>query len=256
MPAWLSPRVRLGVMVSVIVLIVCALLLTPGRSDGDDDPPDALAQSTAASAPATATPLATYKPRAVALPQAVITTLRLRSSESSNDPLPGASGSGHWGSPEPETWSSLPGAPDMFGDFVLADRGILLNWPECADCDGSRLRSIGPWGGVGWSGAGGGVTEDGPLPDLTPPNGVTELANLSLEGTGDGDGDLSTPLRYPRIDPPPGDDDDSDPRTRESMRSPEQPPVVPVPEPSTLSLMTVAAFGLMVRARRMPKRNR
>jgi hypothetical protein len=255
MPAWLSRRVRLGVMVSVPVLIVCALLLTPGRSDGDDDPPDALAQSPAARAPATATPLATDKPRAVALPQAVINTLRLRSSESSNEPLPGASGSVQWDSPEPETWSSLPGAPDMFGDFVLADRGILLNWPECADCDGSRLRSIRPWGGVGWSGAGGGVTEGGPLPDLTPPNGVTELANLSLDGTG-GDSDPSAPPPYPRIDPPPGDDDDSGTRTRESMRSPEQPPVVPVPEPSTLSLMTVAAFGLMVRARRTPKRKR
>ena len=71
------------------------------------------------------------------------------------------------------------------------------------------------------------VTEDGPLPDLTPPNGVTELANLSLEGTGDGDGDPSTPLRYPRIDPPPGDDDDSDTRTRESMRSPNSHPLFP-----------------------------
>jgi PEP-CTERM motif-containing protein len=244
MPAWLSPRVRLGVMVSVIGLIVCALLLTPSRSDNDDDPPDALVQPSVSTAPVTATPLATYKPRAVALPQTVINTLRLRSSESSNVPLPGASGSVQLGSPEPETWSSLPGAPDLFGDFVIAERGIVLNWPGCADCDASRPRSILPWGGVGWPEAGGGITEDGPLPDLAPPIGVTELGNSSLEENGgDGDG----PPRHPPTDPPPGDDDDPDP---------EEPPNVPVPEPSTVSLIAVAAFGAMVRARRVRKRKR
>jgi hypothetical protein len=246
MPAWLTPRVRLGVMVSIIGLIVCALLLTPGRSDNDGDAPDALAPPTVSTAPVVATPLATYKPRAIALPQVVIETLRLRSSESANESLPGAT----TGSTEsadagpdagPDAWSRLV-AQDVYGELVLAEPGILLNWSGCVDCTAPHAPLIPlspvytrPFGG------GGGGTGGALLPDVTPPIGVTELGNPTLEETGPGDGRGSTPPGDLPRDPPPGDDDDPDP---------EKPPFVPVPEPSTVSLMTVAAFGVMVRAQR------
>lgn len=251
MPAWLSPRVRLGVMASVIVVIVCALLLTPGSSDSDP-PPGSVATSvpTPTIEPSGATLPPTYRTPMRALPQAVVDSFaltgrseRLKITESSwrnssppssTGSLPGVEASTQLVGADPATWSGLQATPDGFGEFVLADRGIHLDWHGCADCDTPGPINRVPWGGVGWPGGGGGEA---------PPNGLTESGNPSPELLDDVDG---SPL--------PGGDSPNDPPDSEGPR-PQPPDPVPVPEPSTVTLMC-AAFSVMIGTSRARRRQR
>ena len=236
MPAWLSPRVRLGVMASGTVVIVCALLLTPGSSDSDPPPGSG---ATPTIEPPRATPSPTSRTRVHALPQAVVTALALTPSESSpsesspsesstsestTGALPGLAASTQLDLANPETWTGLQETPDVFGEFVLGDRGIRLDWPGCADCATPGPTNMVPWGGVGSPGGGGGTGREGDgaggspaLSEVPPPGDLTQSGNPSPSPPWGGD---------PTPDPHDGDRPD-----------PEPPGVVPVREPSTVTLI-------------------
>jgi len=261
MPAWLSPRVRLGVMVSVIAVSVCAHLLTPARSESDHQP-DALDPPVASTVPAAATPSSTHTSKPIALPQAVINSLGLRSSASSSDSSSGtaSSGSSKSAAADPDAWSRLA-VQDTYGELVLAERGVALTWPGCLDCTAphapqipfgpsfTRAGGSGSTGGAGSAGGAGNAGGSGFLPDATPPNGLTELGDPSLEALGRGNregpgrpGDLPRDL--------PGDvrgHSDDDPI---HPVGPKVPPSVPVPEPSTISLLAAAGIALTAWGRR------
>jgi hypothetical protein len=253
MPTWLSPRVRLGVTASVIVVSVCTFLLTTGRTDSESSPSSVATPDTEPPPPrATATSLPdTPMP---ALPQAVITALGLGSSDSSTGALPDipASTPGNaaskgdrfestWGTDassqliglNPDALSGLDAASDVFGEFVLAEQAIDLEWPGCADCGPQGPSNLVPWGGTSLPGAGSGA-----------PGGevnLTELGNPSAE-------------EIPRFELPlpPGGDPTPEPPDEEPLP---KPPVVPVPEPSSATLMG-AALSLLIGATRARKRQR
>ena len=260
MSAWLSPRVRLRVMVSVIA-VMCALLLTRGRSESVHQP-DVLDPSVAATAPTATAPPATHTSKPIVLPQAVINSLGLRSSGSSSESPSGTASSGTRQSApaDPDTWSMLA-VQDTYGDLVLAERGIALTWPGCLDCTAPHAPQIplGPFytraGGGGSVGGGGGAGSAGGagfLADAVSPNGLTEFGNPSLEALARGNGEgPRRPGDVPRDLPgdarghsPTGDGDPIHPV------EPKVTPSVPVPEPSTISLLAAAAFALTAWGRR------
>ncbi len=265
MPAWLSPRVRLGMMVSVIAASVCAHLLTPARSESDDHQPDALDRPVASTASPAATASSTHASRPIVLPQAVINSLGLRSSGPSSEASSGtaSSGSSKSAAADPDAWSRLA-VEDTYGELVLAERGIALTWPGCLDCTAPHASQI-PFGPVftraGGSGSSGGAGSVGGLgnaggagflSDATPPNGLTEFGDPSLQALGRGNGpgpgrpgDLPTDLPDDvRGHSPTGDDDPI------HRVGPKVPPSVPVPEPSTISLLAAAGFALTAWSRR------
>jgi len=268
MPAWLSPRVRLGVMVSVIAVSVCAHLLTPARSESDHQP-NALDPPVASTAPAAATPSSTHSSKPIALPQAVINSLGLRSSGPSSESSSGtaSSGSSKSAAADPDAWSRLA-VPDTYGELVLAERGVALTWPGCLDCTAphapqipfgpffTRAGGSGSTGGAGSAGGAGNAGGAGFLPDATSPDGLTEFGNPSLEALGRGNGEgPRRPGDLPRDLPgdngrghsPTGDDDPIHPI---GPIGPKVPPSVPVPEPSTISLLAAATFALTAWGRR------
>jgi len=263
MAAWLSPRVLLGVMVFVIAVSVCALLLTPARSESDHQP-NALDPPVASTAPAAATPSSTHSSKPIALPQAVINSLGLGSSGPSSESSSGtaSSGASRSAAADPDdTWFKLA-VQDTYGELVLAERGIALTWPGCLDCTAPHAPRI-PLGPVftraGDSGStlgGGSAGEVGFLPDATSPDGLTEFGNPSLEALGRGNGEgPRRPGDLPRDLPgdngrghsPTGDDDPIHPI---GPIGPKVPPSVPVPEPSTISLLAAATFALTAWGRR------
>jgi hypothetical protein len=264
MSAWLSPRVRLGVMTSAIAVSVCALLLTPARSEGDHQPDDRV-PPVAPTASTAATSSSTHTSRPIVLPQLVINSLGLRSSGSSSESSgTGSSGTSQSAAADPDTWSMLA-AQDAYGELVLAERGIALTWPGCLDCTAPHAPQI-PFGPVftraggsastGGAGSAGGAGNAGGarfLPDATSPNGLAEFGDPSLETIGRGSGEgPRRPGDLPRDLPGDGrrhsPTDDDDPI---HPVGPKVPPTVPVPEPSTISLLTAAGFALTAWGRRL-----
>jgi PEP-CTERM motif len=192
-----------------------------------------------------------------ALPQAVIKALGLGSSDSSTGALPdmtastpgnaaskgdgfeatlGTDASSQLTGLNPDALSGLDGGSNVFGEFVLADRGIHLEWDGCADCDTPGPTNLVPWGGVGLSGGGG----------EAPPNGLNALiesGNPSPEVIAEVEGT-----------PPPEGDSPNDPLDPDEPRPQPRDPV-PVPEPSTVTLMC-AAFSVMIGTSRARRRQR
>ena len=119
------PRVRLGVMVSVIVLIVCTFCSRQvDRMATTIRPMLSLnLLRRVHQRPLLRSRLTNRGRWRFRKPSSLRSVSDLPNRQTTH--CPARRRSGHRGSPEPETWSSLPGAPDMFGDFVLADRGIL-----------------------------------------------------------------------------------------------------------------------------------
>jgi hypothetical protein len=252
MPTWLSPRVRLGVTASVIVVSVCTFLPTAGRTDNDSSPSSVATLDNEPAPRAAATvPYSPSTPRP-ALPQAVVTALALRPSDSSIDDFPGtgtsrpraaaltpdmvASMLGLGVSAElagwnREAWSSLQETQDVFGEFVLAERGIHLEWPGCGDCAPQGPSNLVPWGGIGFPGAASGSPGAAVF--------LTESGN-------------PLPAEIPGFEPPPPPGGNPTPEPPNEEPRP-KPPVIPVPEPSSLTLMS-AAWSLMIGATRARKR--
>ena len=257
MSAWLSPRVRLGVTVSVVGVIVCTLLLTAVRSDYDQPPGYVGPPAIELRGAPTATPSSSLTPMP-ALPQAVVTALGLRPSDSSTDALPGTAaslsslvdfeqdvitstpdgGESTELSDRDSKLSSLQLTPDGFGEFVLAEPGIHVDWKGCMDCERPGPVNLVPWGGVGMPGSGGGGPAGGSfLPELGNPSPV-EIPGFEERLPPGG----NPPEGDPTPDPP-----DDEPRPK--------PPAVPVPEPSTVMLMS-AALSLLIGSTRPRKRQR
>ena len=257
MSAWLSPRVRLGVTASVVLVIVCTLLLTAVRSDYSQPPgyvgtPEIEPLGAPAAAPSSSlTPMP-------ALPQAVVTALGLRPSDSSTDALPGTAASMSSSADfeldvitsmpdggestelagQDSELSSLQLTPDGFGEFVLAERGIHFDWKGCTECERPGPTNLVPGGGVGMPGSGGGG-----------PAGVSYLPELGNQSSVEIPGleeTLPPGGNPPEGDPTP-DPPDDEPRPK--------PPGVPVPEPSTVMLMS-AALSLVIGGTRARKRQR
>ncbi len=259
MPTWLSPRVRLGVTASVIIVILCTLLLTADRSDNDSSPSSVTTPDNE-SPPASATEPSSSGTPMPALPQAVITALNLgQPLDSATDALPGTAApatdlagltqdvlaplldrdvSTDLAALSPETLSGVQDASAGFGDLVLAQPGIHLNWTGCTECEPEGPTSLVPWGGITLPGGGGGesgvvslLTQSGnPSPVVIPP--------------------FVEPLP-PGGNPPGGNPPGGDPDPPEEPRP--KLPVVPVPEPSTVTLAG-AALGLVIGGARGRKR--
>jgi hypothetical protein len=258
MLARLSPRVRLGVMMSVIAVIVCALVRTSGRSERDHQPEAVATPTIAPTSPSTATPPSSYT-QVHRLPQVVIDSLGLKSSASSSESSAGtaSSGTSQSAAVDPDAFSRLV-AQDAYGELVLAERGIALTWPGCLDCTAPHLPQI-PFGPVytraGGGGSAGGAESAGGaglLADATPPNGLTEFGNPSLDAIRQSYGEGAIPHGNAPWDPSrdvPRDRPSPDDHPVHPI-SPKVPPTVPVPEPSTVSLLAAAVFALTAWGRR------
>ena len=285
MPAWLSPRVRLGVTASLIVLIACALLLTPHLFHDDD--PDAPGSLTTESASIDLPP--------ASLPSSTLPVLpRLVTSPAIDNPAPGALPPLH--SPSPATGadgteggsdSSADTAPDIVLDWLaqnpLADQGIALPSSDCVDCDSTPrqvarlstangpLFALGPGGGGG--GGGGGSFASGLSAGTS---GLVDTSTPTNQGSGPRDRGVSTPPvdggspggPNPPGNPPgqpigptgpngpkgpEGPGDPNDPENPDGP-GPHDPPVAQVPEPSSLIVAGAGALSFMIRARLARKR--
>jgi hypothetical protein len=268
MPAWLSPRVRLGATASLIVLIACALLLTPHLFHDDDaDAPVSLTSESASVDLLAPSPLSPVLPRRV--PRLAI-----------DGSVPGSSPPSRalWlrndlDSPanDTESDSSPAAAPDPVVDWVgqnpFAAQGVA--WPlfDCPDCGPTpRLSSqfthplffeIAAGGGPG-GGVGGGRAPDS---DTLPPVTVTDFDTPPTSGNGPGDQTSSTP-------DDPGPPRDGGPKPPIDLNGPEgpgdphnpdgpdpgTPEVVQVPEPSAFVMAGMGVLSVMTRARLARKR--
>ena len=293
MPAWLSPRVRLGVTASLIVLIACALLLTPHLFHDDD--PDAPGSLTTESASIDLPPASPPSSTLLVLPRQV-------TSPAIDYPAPGALPPLH--SPSPATGadgtdggsdSSADTAPDIVLDWLaqnpLADQGIALPSSDCVDCDSTPrqvarlstangpLFALGPGGGGGGGGGGVGGSASGLSAGTS---GLVDTSTPTTQGSGPGDQSVSTPPDdrgnpggpNPPGNPPgqpigptgpngpdgpkgpggPGDPTGPNDPGNPDAPGPHDPPVAQVPEPSSLIVAGAGALSLMIRAHRARKR--
>ena len=256
----------MGVTTCVVVLIVFTVLLTTGRSDYDRPPGYATPEIDPPSAPAAA-PSSSLTPMP-ALPQAVVTALGLRPSDSSTDALPGTAASmSSLADFEQDVITSMPDSgesteladrdselsslqltPDGFGEFVLAERGIHFDWKGCEACERPGPVNLVPWGGMGLPGSGGGGPAGASfLPELGNPSPLEIPVFEELPPPGGNPPGGNPPGGTPPEGDPTPDPPDDEPRPK--------PPAVPVPEPSTVMLMS-AALSLMIGGTRARKRQR
>ena len=271
MSAWLSPRVRLGVSVSVAGVIACTLLLTAVRSDYDQ-PPGYVGTPEIEPLGAPAAPPSSPLTPIPALPQAVVTALGLRPSDSSIDALPGTAasmssladfeldvltmpdaGESTELTDRDSELSSLQLTPDGFGEFVFAQPAIHFDWKGCEACERPGPTNLVPWGGVGLPGSGGGGPAGASfLPELGNPSPVEIPVFEEFPPPGGNPPGGNPPEGNPPEGNPPEGDPTPDPPDDEPRPNP---PGVPVPEPSTVVLMG-AALSLMIGGTRARKRQR
>ena len=290
MPAWLSPRVRLGVTASLIVLIACALLLTPHLFQDDD--PDSPASLTTESASIDLPPASTPPSTLPVLPRQV-------TPPAIDNPVPSALPPLH--TPPPATGahgtgggsdSSADTAPDIVLDWLaqnpLADQGIALPSSDCVDCDSTprqvaRLSTAnGPLFALGPGGGGGGGGGGGSASGLSAGTSGLVDSSTPVQGSGPADQGVSTPPDdggnpgdpNPPGNPPgqpigptgpngpdgpkgpegPGDPTNPNDPENPDGPGPHDPPVAQVPEPSSLIVAGAGALSFMIRAHLARKR--
>jgi len=268
MPAWRSPRVRLGVTASLIVLIACAIVLTPYLLHDDDaEAPDTLNSEIASVDLPQSEPDTT--PRSLKRPL-VMPVAFSPPPEFSWSSLVDTSGSDGGAGLSPDTTSEP--VIDWLGQNPLVGQGIV--WPEtdCSDCEPAprqryqathplfiELGTAAPAGGGG--GGAPGATE---LPSLT----VTDYEPPIIPGNGPGDsgpntqsgpsenGDPGPPNPPGQPGGPTGPNEPNDPRDPDGPEEPDPTPpdVVQVPEPASFVMAGMGALSFMIRARLARKR--
>jgi len=247
MPLWLTPRARLGVTASVIILILCVFLLTSGGSDRADTPTthNPAADSQEENAPVT--PHVRYIPRILPLPT-LGEPLDGSSSSVTTDgrvERPGSGGdiafeiTGLQATEEPSGWlQGSPFTPEVFLTPALA----------CGECDSGfgQLQDLAQPGAVatvpfGYAVSPGGIILGSRVPQGS--TGPTEPTPIKPSGSGvpSSPGPPAGPSGNPP-DAPPGDPEDpEDP-------GPEEPPIE-VPETATILLAGIGALSLTVGCR-------
>lgn len=247
MPVWFSPRGRLGMMAAVIVLIVCAVLLTRARNDSNVGPgpvPLDVAIEQIAASPSVLHTSPVRRP-SVPIPVDVFTPSSLKSPFGLSGVMPGL--------------PSLTITPDNLPSQLVSD--LPLDWPHellaqnigplgCSDCtalhssfSGFRSGGYAGGGGVGGStgaGAGGGSGAAAPGEFLENLD-TTPLESLFNPGSPNGPSENQGSSGSEGA--PPGEPNrNGSPNHLVSYGPPGQEPVS-VPEPSTMVLlgMSVAA---------------
>jgi PEP-CTERM motif len=272
MPAWLSPRVRLGVTVSLIVLIACAIVLTPYLFHDDADAPGSLTSESASIDLLPSSPPPPVLPRSVRPAIDGLVPLSLPPSREASLP----NGSDTYAS-EAATDSSPDDAakpvPDWFEPSALAAQGIPWSSIDCVDCGPTPSQVamlkqqpiyLSPGGGSG-GGGGGGLA----APSMVSPATVTDVEPPTAQGDGPGDGP-STPPGPPGNGPNPPTNPPTTPVAPTDPHGPEgpgdpgdpiepdphEPPVVQVPEPASLVMAGAGALSFMIRGHLSRKRPR
>ena len=257
MSARLLPRVRLGVMASVFVLILCALLLTPHGYDNRHTP-DPDSRPSAAIDRIEATPQTTNSPELEPPATDPLTSFSVAPSPitlTTNVAQTTAESDGALDSSSPAV--SEP-AFDWLGANPLADHGILMPLPGCRDCDPVPGQSAGLFpssisGGAAGSGGGGGTGGGGgagqarslgltiPLTDSNP-----LIFSDNIVGGGD-PGASAPPLDTKRPPDGPNVGNGGTPVQPIALIDPRPPDVAQVPEPTALVLTGAGALGFMIR---------
>ncbi len=270
MPAWLTPRVRLGVTASLVVLIACTLLVAHDLfHDGAADAPSSLTtESASIDLPLAAPPSSPVVPDQISGP-AVETPVPF-SLPPSRNPSSAPRSDSH-GTAAESDWppAGMPAAVVNWAEQnTLAMQSI--EWPlsDCLDCSSApgqvavfsangAMFGGGFGGGVGFaSGAGIGATglADTSNP-TTPGSGLSDQGMLAPSGGSNPDS-LNLPTTPP--DQPvalmgPEGSDDGDPGNPIGP-DPQQPPMVQVPEPASLGMAGAGALTVLIRARLARKR--
>jgi hypothetical protein len=263
MPAWLSPRVRLGVTASLIVLIACAIVLTPYLFHEDDaEAPGTLASEIASvDLPTSQAPEMRRSlkhplvmPVAFSPSQPLSWQTILDTSGSDGEPGPSPSTS-----PEPEI--------DWLGQNPLVSQGIV--WPavDCGDCGPAPRNGFQVthplFIELGTAGAPGGGGGGAPGPTAFPSVTITDYEPPPMPGNGPGDQGANTQSNPPDDgDPKPpgqpiGPTGPNDPNAPNGPRDPNgptepdptRPDVVQVPEPTSFVIAGMGALSFMIRAR-------
>jgi len=262
MPAWLTPRVRLGATASLIVLIAAALGVTPHLFHDDAaDAPGSLSSLNSSIDLHAVPPPPSRKPPIV-LPHIVLSEIDSTPRPPSGPLSPprgaadgGASYSTQTDSPEsaqsaesdqtsqagegsqgdsagPSYSLASDGSQGGGGGAPFAANGILV--PPSAASGGLRGGAPKQQQPIPLGYDSGGVPPPPPpvvVPSVVPPV-VVQPVTLPPNGSGSGDNPGDPP---PPIKPP-------------------DPPVVQVPEPASLAMAGLGALSFMIRARLAPKR--
>lgn len=264
MPAWLSPRVRLGATVLLIVLIACAIVLTPYLFHDEADAPDSLTSASAtvdlsaSSSPSLPRRATSHPFIPVAYPHSNELSLPTNSDTYASD-------SDSESDPSAETTAEP--VIDWLGQNPLAGQGIAWPLSDCLDCGPTPRQprqfthllffEITPGGAPGGGGGGGAAG-----PTELPPVTVTDFEPPTTAGDGPGDGTSTPP--GPENGPPDGRTGPDQPNGPKGPGDPgdpigpdpHEPPVVQVPEPASFVMAGAGALSFMIRAHLSRKRQR
>jgi len=252
MPAWLTPRIRLGATALLIVLIAGALLVTPQLFHEDNaHAPGSLTSVNASIDLHTVPPPPSRKPPIV-LPHVVLdepdvtprppsprrlspgdvasqTAAQADSADSTESGSDLRSPTDQRSTGDSAGPSYSLGSDGSAGPNQSAANGVMVPPSGCADCS-----SGGPRGGtpkpqqpipLGYDNGGGSAPGPVAVPSITPPSVIQPIAPPP---NGSGSGDDPGPPIEPPIEPP-------------------DPPVVQVPEPTSFVMAGMGALGFMIR---------
>ncbi|HVQ16042.1 MAG TPA: PEP-CTERM sorting domain-containing protein [Vicinamibacterales bacterium] len=267
MPAWLPPRVRLGVTASLVVLIACTLLVAPHLfHDGAAGAPSSLTtESASIDLPLASPPSSPVLPNQISGP--AVETPAPFSLPPSRNPSSAPRSDSHATAAEPNVPPAGASAAviNWAGQNSLATQGIAWPLSDCLDCistpgqvatfSANGARFAGGGGGFA-SGAGSGAPGLADTSNPTTPGSGPSDQVLAPPGGGSNPGGPNLPTTPPNrpvtLTGPEGSDD-GDPGDPIGP-DPQQPPMVQVPEPASLVMAGAGALTLMIRARLARKR--
>lgn len=252
-----TPRTRKIVIAAGIVLGVCAYLLTPSHQ-ADRPRPHTSPSPVAAIHPVDPPPL---RP----LPN-YLRRLRPELDAARYPPLPPTDVTQTSDPDHAEAASTPDPIPDWLSGNPLAELGVVIPLPICADCDEPRdtlaRMPLGmPLGGIlysGGGGGGGGLGGGSPVAGGDAPNNLIELTPQVGSGGGQGSsgpggptdgGGGDVPPRNPGPNPPnPNPPTIAPPGTpgEPNEPGPKDPPVESVPEPTALLFAGFGAAGFVI----------